>query len=164
MRLARCQIQSVKKYNLNQRADKLLCGLAKIIVVALAFVFFKLAELSFHTEYYYAACCAAFIATACLATLFGMATKSNLLMIYSSIYIVGGLLYSLMMIPEIAMSIDHIYYDSKINFSLIITFADSFIIVTGGINVIYRFYTMCRYGSDSDDFFDARVGLHKWAR
>lgn len=140
------------------------CGFLKIIVVALAFVFVKLAELSFHTEYYYAALSAAFVVTACLSTFFAIKTKSKCLVYYASIYIIGSILYALMLIPMLTASIDYLYYGAEVNFRLIIILADSFIIGTGGINVIHRLYTLRRYGSSSDDIFDARVGLHKWAR
>ncbi|ANJ65528.1 DUF4059 superfamily protein [Pseudoalteromonas virus vB_PspP-H6/1] len=140
------------------------CGLLKIVVVALAFVFVKLAELSFHTEYYHAALSAAFVVTACFSTLFAIKTKSKHLVYYASIYIVGAILYALMLIPILAVSVDYVYYGAELNFGLIILLADSFIIGTGGINVIYRIYCLRRFGSSGDDIFDARMGLHKWAR
>lgn len=139
-------------------------GILKIIVVAFAYLFTYIAELSFCTEYYYAASSAAFVVTACFSIFFAIKTRSNLLMLYASVYIVGAFLFSLMMVAEIAVLVDYIYYGAKVNFSIIITFADSFIISIGGISVIYRFYTLRRYGSDSDGIFDARLGLHKWAR
>lgn len=142
----------------------MICGLFKIIVVAFACLLVFLAELSYKTEYYHASLCAAFIAVSVLSTFFAMKTKSNQLILYASMYLVGAIMYALMIYPATALCADYIYYEAALNFRLIIMLADSFIIGIGGISVIYRFYTMCRYGSDSDDIFDARVGIHKWAR
>lgn len=135
-------------------------GILKIIVVALAFAFFEIAELSFHTEYYYAACSAAFLVTACFSIFFAMKTRSKLLIYYASIYIIGGLLYALMLIPTLTYAVDQFYYEYKVNYSLIIILADSFIMGVGGINVIYSIYTLRYHGGSGDDIFDARMGLH----
>ena len=140
------------------------CGLFKIIAVAFAFLLVFLAELSYYTEYYHASLCAAFVSVSVLSTFFAIKTKSNQLILYASIYLVGAVMYALMIHPATAFYADYIYYEAALNFRLIIILADSLIIGMGGIGVIYRFYTVCRYGSDSDDIFDARVGLYKWAR
>lgn len=139
-------------------------GILKIIVVALTYPLTKLAELSFYTEYYYAAQCAAMVFVAFLSILFGLTTKSRLLFAYAFVYIVGALTFALMMIPSFAFYCDYLFYESELNFSMIITLADCFIMITGGLNVIYRIYRLCRFGSSSDDIFDARLGLYKWAR
>lgn len=140
------------------------CGLFKIIAVAFAYFSVFLAELSYNTEYYHAYLCAAFIAVSSLSTLLAVKTRSKLLIYYATIYLVGGILYALMVHPFTAYYADFMYYEAKLNFRLIIILADYLIIGIGGINVIYRFYTMRRYGSSSDDIFDARMGLYKWAR
>lgn len=136
----------------------------KIFVVALAFLFTSLAELSFYSDYYYAASSAAFVVTACFSIYFAVKTKSKLLIYYASIYIVGSFLYALMLYSRLSLGVYGIIYEGALNFGLLVFLADLLIICVGGINVIYRFYTLCRYGSSSDDIFDARVGLHKWAR
>lgn len=142
----------------------MICGLFKIIVVAFACLLVSLAELSYKTEYYHALLCAAFISVSVLSTFFAIKTRSNHLILYATIYLAGGIIYAFMINPSTAAFADWLYYDALVNYRLIIIISDSFIIGIGGISVIYRFYTMCRYGSDSDDIFDARMGLHKWAR
>lgn len=142
----------------------MICGLFKIIAVAFAFLLVFLAELSYNTEYYHASLCAAFIAVSVLSTFFAIKTKSNQMILYATIYLVGAIIYALMIHPATAFYADYIYYEAPLNYRLLIILADSIIMSIGGISVIYSFYTMCRYGSDSDDIFDARVGLYKWAR
>lgn len=139
-------------------------GLLKIIAVALAFTFVKIAELSFHTDYYYAALSAAFVATACFSILFAVITKSKSLLIYASIYVVGAFLFAFMLNYDLSIPLYYFIYKDEVNFSLLVIIADSFIMLTGGINVIYRLYTLRYHGGSGDDIFDARVGLHKWAR
>ena len=139
-------------------------GLLKIIAVALAFTFVKIAELSFHTDYYYAALSAAFVATACFSILFAVITKSKSLLIYASIYVVGAFLFAFMLNYDLSIPLYYFIYKDEVNFSLLVIIADSFTMLTGGIHVIYRLYTLRYHGSSSDDIFDARVGLHKWAR
>lgn len=136
----------------------------KIIVVALTFPLIYLAELSFNTEFYYAALSAAFVVIACLSIWFAVKTRSNLLMVYAMIYIIGAFLFALMMIPSLSFAVDYWFYGDGLNFGLIIHLADSFIMGTGGISVIYRLFVMRRFSSGGDDIFDARLGLHKWAR
>lgn len=139
-------------------------GILKIFAVALAFLFASLAELSFNNEYYYAAASAAFVATACFSILFAVLTKSKSLLIYASIYVVGAFLFAFMLNYGLSIPLYYFIYKGEANFSLLVIIADSFIMLTGGINVIYRLYTLRYHGSSSDDIFDARVGLHKWAR
>ena len=139
-------------------------GILKIFAVALAFPFTSLAELSFNNEYYYAAASAAFVATSCFSILFAVITKSKSLLIYASIYVVGAFMYAFMLNYSISVRLYDVIYDGFLNFSLLVIIADSFIMLTGGINVIYRLYTLRYHGGSSDDIFDARVGIHKWAR
>lgn len=73
-------------------------------------------------------------------------------------------MYAFMLNYSIAVSVYELIYNGDLNYSLLVMLADSFIIVSGGINVIYRLYTLRYHGSSGDDIFDARVGLHKWAR
>lgn len=138
-------------------------NLLKIIAVAFAYSFVYIAELSFNSEYYHAALSAAFAATATLSTLFAIKSRSKLLLYYASIYIIGAFIYAMMLIPAIAYSAYWFFYEAKVNFSILILFADSLIMVTGGINVIYRLYNLRRHGSSSDDIFNARMGIRKWA-
>ncbi|MEO9497718.1 MAG: hypothetical protein ABJG42_24805 [Vibrio splendidus] len=137
---------------------------AKIIAVAFAFLLINLAELSFESELYYAVQCAALSSIALISIFLGAKTKSKILMMYALVYIIGGLSFALMLIPSLSFYCDLFLYGGTLNFSLIISVADCFIITTGGINAIFRFYCLRRFGSSGDDFFDARMGLYKWAR
>jgi hypothetical protein len=137
---------------------------AKIIVVALTFPLVYLAELSFKSELYYAVQCAALTFIALISILLGIKAKSKALMAYALVYIIGGLSYALMIIPSLSFYCDLFLYGGVLNFSLIISMADCFILSIGGINVIYRIYCLRRFGSSGDDIFDARMGLYKWAR
>lgn len=136
-------------------------GILKIFAVALSFLFVHLAELSFHSEYYHAASSAAFVASACFSTLFAVITKSRSLLIYASVYVVGSFFYAFMLLnrPEVYVAYD-LMYGHKLNYSLLVIIADLIIMGLGGINVIYRFYTLRYHGGSSDNIFDARMGLH----
>lgn len=138
--------------------------LLKIVVVALTFPLIALAELSFNTEYYHAVQCAVMISIACISVFAAIKTKSRLLLMYAAVYVSSGLIFALTLIPRLSYYCDYIFYESMVNFSLIIQFADCFIISIGGISVSYRIYCLRRFGSSGDDIFDARMGLYKWAR
>lgn len=136
-------------------------GILKIFAVALSFLFVYIAELSFNSEYYHAASSAAFVASACFSILFAVITKSRSLLIYASVYVVGAFFYALMLLnrPEV-YTVYNLMYEQKLNYSLLVIVADLLIIGLGGINVIYRFYTLRYHGGSSNDLFDARMGLH----
>ena len=138
-------------------------GLLKIIVVALTFLFAYIAELSYLSTYYYANSALVDCITALLAVAVAVTTRSNIMLLYALVYIISAALYSLFYIPSAQATCYYLFYEAKLNFSMIITFADCFIIITGGINVLYRLYTLRRDDSGSDDMFDARMGLHQWA-
>jgi hypothetical protein len=134
-------------------------GLFKIIAVALAFLLTHLANLSFNTEYYYAISSMAYCSIALFSISFAMLTRSNSLLVYATIYVIASIMYALLYIPSAATGVDYFFYQSKVNFSMIISISDLSIIVIGGFNVIYRIYTLIRGNSSSDSFFDARMGL-----
>ena len=134
-------------------------GLFKIIAVAIAFLLTHFANLSFNTEYYYAMQSMALCSIALFSISFAMLTRSNSLLAYATIYITASIMYALLYIPSAATGVDYFFYQSKVNFSMIISISDLSIIVIGGFNVIYRIYTLIRGDNSSDSFFDARMGL-----
>ena len=138
-------------------------GLLKIIVVALTFVFAYIAELSYSSTYYYANSALVDCITAMLAVGVAIYSRSNIMLFYALVYIISASLYSLFYVPSAQAVCYYLFYESELNFSMIITFADCLIITIGGINVFYRLYTLRRDDCSSDDMFDARVGLHQWA-
>ena len=139
-------------------------GLLKIIVVALTFIFAYIAELSYLSSYYYANSALVDCITAILAVSVAVYSRSNIMLFYASVYIISAILYSLFYVPSAQAVCYYLFYEADLNFSMIITFADCLIITIGGINVFYRLYTLRRDDCGSDDIFDARLGLHKWAK
>lgn len=139
-------------------------GLLKIIVVALTFPLAYVAELSYSSDYYDANSALVDCVVAILAVAFAIQSKSNSLLLYATVYICSAILYSLFYIPSAQSMCYYLYYEADLNFSMIITFSDCLIMFIGGINVFYRLYTLRRDDSGSDDIFNARLGVHKWAK
>ncbi|MGB3724822.1 MAG: hypothetical protein WA981_03570 [Glaciecola sp.] len=139
-------------------------GLLKIIVVALTFPLAYVAELSYLSDYYYANSALVDCVVAILAVAFAIQSKSNSLLCYATVYIISAALYSLFYMPSAQSACYYLYYEADLNFSMIITFSDCLIMFIGGINVFYRLYTLRRDDSGSDDIFNARLGVHKWAK
>lgn len=73
-------------------------------------------------------------------------------------------MYALLYVPSVSLHVDYYFYESIVNFSMIINLADFVIIATGGIDAIYRFYTMRVGNRSNDSFFDACMGLREWQR
>lgn len=142
----------------------MISGFLKIIAVAFAFLFTYIAELSYQTDYYHANLSLMACASSFASIVLAVYTRSKSLLLYASIYIIAACFYALFYWPAVSMDVYHIFYVSKVNFSLIISIADWLIILAGGINVIYRLYTLFRGNHGSDDIFDACMGVYKWQR
>lgn len=139
-------------------------GLTQLLVVCLAFFAVCLAELTYLSNLYFAACAMAFGLVVIAAVIFGVLVKSRLLMLYGAICFVGAVLNTLMFASSMGMGaggwLEYAYWDAPINYCLLIELTEYCIIINGGIDVIYRFLLMRSHAGNGGYHFDARVGLH----
>lgn len=139
-------------------------ALLKIIAVALAYFITHVASLSFNSEYYYAITSMALCSISLISISFSFIIRSKLLVVYATIYTIAAIMYALLYIPAIALQVDYYFYESIVNFSMIINIADFAIIAAEGIDAIYRIYNMRVGNRSNDSFFDACMGLRQWQR